>query len=289
MQHDPASTNAPVHIAWTLSLLTASAMLAFAANSLLARLALLTTPIDAATFTTLRLAAGALTLVCILRAQGGRLALDKTAWLSAAMLFTYAAAFSFAYRSISTGAGALVLFSAAQLTMIAWGLRKGERASVWGMLLAGAGMLVFLAPSASTPPLGAAMLMALAGFAWGGFSLLGRTRGAPIASTAASFVCALPFALVLLLFQRGQLHIDWTGTMYAVLSGSVTSSMGYAIWYRVRTRLTAISAGAVQLSVPVISAALGIVLLGEALTFRGAIAALAVLGGIAWVTLSARR
>lgn len=289
MQHDPASASAPIHVAWTLSLLTACTMLAFAANSLLARLALLTTQIDAATFTTVRLAAGALTLACILRAQGGRLAIDKTAWLSAAMLFTYAAAFSFAYRSISTGAGALVLFSAAQLTMIARGLCQGERASPWGMLLAGAGMAAFLAPSASKPPIGAAMLMALAGFAWGGFSLLGRSSGAPIASTAASFVCALPFAPVLLLFQRGQIQLDWTGTMYAVLSGSVTSGMGYAIWYRVRTRLTAISAGAVQLSVPVISAALGIVLLGEALTIKGAIAAVAVLGGIAWVTLSARR
>jgi drug/metabolite transporter (DMT)-like permease len=264
-------------------------MLAFAANSLLARLALRTTPIDAATFTAIRLVAGTLTLLGIVRIQGATLAFTKTGWLSAALLFIYAAAFSLAYRDISTGAGALVLFSAAQLTMISYGLFKGERASAWGMLVACAGMAAFLAPSASTPPLFAAMLMAAAGFAWGGFSLLGKTGGAPIANTAASFLCAVPFAVVLLLAQGGQLRFDWTGAMWALLSGSVTSALGYAIWYWVRVRLTAISAGAVQLSVPVISAVLGVLLLGETLTLRSVAAAAAVLGGIAWVTLTARR
>jgi drug/metabolite transporter (DMT)-like permease len=264
-------------------------MLAFATNSLLARLALRTTPIDAATFTAVRLAAGALTLLAIVRVQGATLAFTKTSWLSAALLFIYAASFSFAYRDISTGAGALVLFSAAQLTMISYGLFKGERASAWGMLIACAGMAVFLAPSASTPPLFAAMLMAAAGFAWGAFSLLGKTAGAPIVTTASSFICAVPFAAVLLLVQAGQRHFDLTGAMWELLSGSVTSALGYAIWYWVRVRLTAISAGAVQLSVPVISAVLGVLLLGETLTLRSAIAALAVLGGIAWVTFTARR
>ena len=273
----------------TLALLTACAMLAFAANSLLARLALRTTPIDAATFTAIRLVAGALTLLCIVRVQGATLAFTRTGWLSAALLFIYAAAFSFAYRDISTGAGALVLFSAAQLTMISYGLVKGERASAWGMLMACAGMAMFLAPSASTPPLFAALLMAAAGCAWGGFSLLGRTGGAPIANTAASFICAVPFAVVLLLVQARRLHFDATGALWALLSGSVTSALGYAIWYWVRVRLTAISAGAVQLSVPVISAVLGVLLLGETLTLRSAMCGLAVLGGIAWVTLTARR
>lgn len=289
MKIDTAAAVRPGQRAWMLLFLTACAMLAFAANSLLARLAFQTTAIDAATFTTIRLATGALALACLLRVQGGRMAFTRTGWVSACMLFVYAAAFSFAYRAISTGAGALVLFCAAQLTMISYGLAKGERASPWGMLLAGAGMAVFLAPSASTPPLGAALLMALAGCAWGTFSLLGRTSGSPVASTAASFVCAVPFALILLASRYAHLHFDRTGALYAVVSGSVTSGLGYAIWYRVRTRLTAISAGAVQLSVPVISALLGILLLGETLTARSALAALAVLGGIAWVTFTARR
>jgi len=279
------------HLAPALVFLTACAMLAFAANSLLARLALRTTPIDAATFTAVRLAGGAITLLCIVRLQGAALAFTKTGWLSAALLFIYAAAFSFAYRDISTGAGALVLFSAAQLTMISYGLWKGERASPWGMLLACAGMIAFLLPSAGlgAPPLFAAMLMAVAGLAWGGFSLLGKTGGTPIVHTAASFICTVPFAAVLLLVQGGQRHVDWTGAMWALLSGSVTSALGYAIWYWVRVRLTAISAGAVQLSVPVISAALGVLLLGETLTLKSALSAIAVLGGIAWVTLTARR
>jgi drug/metabolite transporter (DMT)-like permease len=279
---------AAVRIPLTLALLTACAMLAFAVNSLLARLALRTTPIDAATFTAIRLVAGALTLLCIVRVQRATLVFNKTGWLSATLLFIYAAAFSFAYRDISTGAGALVLFSAAQLTMISYGFIKGERASAWGMLVACAGMAIFLAPSASTPPLFAAMLMAAAGFAWGAFSLLGRTGGAPIANTAASFMCAVPLAVVLLLAQARQLRFDATGALWALLSGSVTSALGYAVWYWVRVRLTAISAGAVQLSVPVISAVLGVALLGETLSWRSVMSGLAVLGGIAWVTLTVR-
>lgn len=290
MHQNPVATRRG-HIAWTLAILTACAMLAFAANSLLARLALRTTPIDAATFTAVRLGAGALTLLCIVRIQGAALAFTPTGALSAALLFIYAAAFSFAYRDISTGAGALILFSAAQLTMISYGLCKGERASAWGMLIACSGMAVFLTPSTGmdAPPLFAAMLMAVAGFAWGGFSLLGKTGGAPIVNTAASFICTVPLAAVLLLVQGGQLRFDWTGAMWALLSGSVTSALGYAIWYWVRVRLTAISAGAVQLSVPVISALLGVLLLDETLTARAALCAVAVLGGIAWVTFTARR
>jgi drug/metabolite transporter (DMT)-like permease len=284
----PAIPAASTSVPTTLAVLTACAMVAFAANSVLARLALRTTPIDAATFTAIRLVAGALTLLCIVRVQGATLTFSKNGWLSAALLFVYAAAFSFAYRDISTGAGALVLFSAAQLTMISYGSIKGERASAWGMLLACAGMAMFLAPSASTPPLFAAFLMAAAGFAWGGFSLLGRTGGAPIANTAASFICAVPFAVILLLVQSNRLRFDAAGAMWALLSGSVTSALGYAIWYWVRVRLTAISAGAVQLSVPVISAVLGVLLLGETLSWRSALSGLAVLGGIAWVTLTAR-
>ncbi|WP_296949754.1 DMT family transporter [uncultured Massilia sp.] len=273
----------------TLAGLTCLAMAAFAANSLLARAAFQTTPIDAASFTAIRLASGAVTLLLILKWRGGRLADTKAGWQSALLLFTYAAAFSFAYRDIGTGAGALVLFASAQLLMISYGLFQGERASPWGLLLALGGMAAFLAPSASAPPPGAAALMALAGFAWGGFSLLGRASGEPVASTAASFLWSLPCALVLVLARGGHAHLDGTGAVYALLSGCLASAIGYAIWYWVRVRIPAISAGAVQLSVPVISAGFGVALLGERVTARSALCALATLGGVAWVTLTARK
>jgi len=272
-----------------LPVLTCIAMLAFAGNSLLARLAFQTTAIDAATFTAMRIGAGALTLLIILRFQRGKLAVGRGSWWSAAMLFTYAAAFSFAYRDIGTGAGALVLFTSAQLVMIGYGLLKGERASIAGMLLALGGMAAFLLPSASAPPPGAACSMALAGAAWGGFSLLGRSAGPPVPNTAVSFLLAVPLALLLLLAARSALAFDPLGAIYALISGSITSALGYAVWYWVRSRLSAISAGAVQLSVPVISAAMGLLFLGERMRAWSVVAALATLAGVAWVMLSAKK
>ncbi|MGY8527489.1 EamA family transporter [Paracidovorax citrulli] len=269
--------------------LTGLAMVAFAANSLLARAAFQTTAIDAASFTAIRIVSGALTLLLILLLRGQRLAHGRGGWGSAVLLFTYAAAFSFAYRDISTGAGALVLFAAAQLLMIAYGyLRRGERTSLPGLLLALGGMAAFLGPSASVPSLPAAALMALAGFAWGGFSLLGRSSESPTASTAASFLWSVPLALLLLTVRHDALHIDAVGTVYALISGSVTSAIGYVIWYWVRVRMTAISAAAVQLSVPVLTAILGVLLLHETVTWAGAFAALAASAGVAWVTLAAK-
>lgn len=208
---------------------------------------------------------GALTLLVILLLQRGKATHTKTGWWSAILLFTYAAAFSFAYRDISTGAGALVLFASAQLLMILFGLHKGERTSVPGLL------------------------MALAGFAWGGFSLLGRSSDSPIANTAGSFLWAVPFALVLILIQREHLSVDRMGAAYALLSGSLASAIGYAIWYWVRVRMTAISAGAVQLLVPVLSAALGALILGEEISLKSSISALVVLLGVIWVALTTKQ
>ncbi len=268
--------------------LTGAALLAFACNSFLARLAFRSTAIDPASYTTIRLLAGGLTLLAILRLQQERLPRAASSWLSAALLFTYAGAFSFAYREISAGAGALVLFAAAQLTMITYGLYHGERASLPGILLACAGIVIFLAPSATTPPLFAAFLMAIAGAAWGGFSLLGKGRHSPIGMTTESFLWTVPLALVLTLIQRDHFNMDRTGAVYAVISGSITSAIGYAIWYWVRVRITAISAGAVQLCVPVLSALLGWLFLGERLATRNLVAGVAVLSGIAWVTVTAK-
>ena len=229
-----------------LAPLTSLAMAAVAANSLLARLAFRTTAIDAASFTAIRLVSGALMLLLILRVQRQRFAFGAASWWSAVLLFTYAAAFSFAYRAIGAGAGALVLFASAQLLMIGYGVFHGERASVPGVVLASGGLAAFLLPSASAPPLAAAASMALAGCAWGGFSLLGRAKGTPVANTTASFVLAIPLALALLAWRHAHLVVDGRGALYALLSGTLASALGYAVWYRVRSRLTAISAGAVQ-------------------------------------------
>jgi drug/metabolite transporter (DMT)-like permease len=275
--------------AWIMvAFLTCLAMMAFAANSLLARAAFRTTSIDAASFTGIRVISGALALMLILRIQGGKAAISRIGCLSSILLFTYAASFSYAYRDISTGAGALVLFASAQLLMISYGICKGERASAWGLLLALVGIVAFLAPSASAPSTTAAALMAVAGFAWGGFSLLGKSSDSPIATTAGSFVLAVPFAVVLLVLQREHLGVDRMGAIYALLSGSIASAIGYAIWYWVRVRMTAISAGAVQLSVPIVTAVLGVLILNEEITLRSAVSALMTLAGVAWVTLTAR-
>lgn len=276
-------------IPWNLIFLASVTMVAFAANSLLARAAFQTTEIDAAFFTAIRLISGALALALIAGLQRQKLVAERTGPWSALSLFTYAAAFSFAYRDISTGTGALILFASAQLLMAAYGAFKGERVSLTGLLVALAGLCGFLSPSSSAPPLIAAGLMAIAGLAWGSFSLLGRSSGSPITSTASSFLWAVPLSLTLLIIQRTQLHFDWAGATYALLSGSVTSALGYAIWYWVRVRMTATSAGAVQLSVPILSAAMGLAILGEKITLESAAFAAVTLVGVAWVTFTSTR
>ncbi|ENO83915.1 DMT family transporter [Thauera linaloolentis] len=270
--------------------LTVGTMLAFAANSLLTRLALQTTAIDPASFVLVRLASGAGMLALIVMLQRLKLPPLRKSWLSALLLFIYAVAFSFAYRSIDTGAGALLLFASAQLTMIAYGYARGERASLPGALLAIGGLVAFLAPGASAPALLPAGLMMIAGIAWGGFSLLGRfSQDTPVGNTASSFIWALPLALGLMFLQRDAIQMDGTGVSYALLSGALMSGLGYAVWYWVRVRMTAIAAGSVQLSVPVLSALLGMLVLGEQLGVERWLAGTAVLAGVAIITLSASR
>ncbi len=274
---------------WLVLLLTCLTMTAFAANSLLTRLAFQTTRIDAASFTAVRIVSGAATLWLIALAGRQPLKVGRAGWLSALLLFVYAAAFSFAYRHISTGAGALVLFAAAQLLMIACGLLRGERTSMTGLMVALGGLVLFLSPGAAAPPLGAAVLMALAGFAWGGFSLLGKRGDSPVAGTALSFMLALPLALLWMAVQHRSLTLDAAGVFYALLSGSLASGVGYALWYWVRVRMAAMTAGAVQLSVPVLSALFGAVFLGEAITVKEAGSALLVLAGIVLVIRRGQR
>jgi drug/metabolite transporter (DMT)-like permease len=281
-----AGTGRASGAAWNVAGLTAVAMLAFAANSLLCRLALQQDRIDPASFGAIRLAAGALTLVCVMRGRGARHADASAGWVSAAMLFAYAALFSFAYVSLPAGTGALILFGAVQLTMLGAGLLSGERFAPggWlGMALALAGLAVLLLPGAAAPSLYGAALMAGAGAAWGGYSLRGRGAPDPLAATGASFLRAAPMAVLLVLPFATRVHADAGGVGLAVASGAVTSGLGYVVWYAALRRLTALRAAAVQLSVPLLAAGGGVLLLGEAFTARLALAALAILGGIGLV------
>lgn len=271
-------------------LLTALAMLAFAGNSLLCRLALKDTEIDAASFTSLRLASGALTLCLLLRLRRGDGVLAGN-WSGAVALFAYAAAFSFAYVSLDAGVGALLLFGAVQVSMLLWGFYRGERLTALtatGLLLALGGLLALLLPGASAPALGGALLMLLAGAAWGVYSLLGRGGGDPLAVTAGNFLRATPLALLASALLFGQANWDGPGLLYALLSGALTSGIGYAVWYTALRGLKAFQAATVQLSVPIIAALAGSLLLDEALSLRLLLSSLAVLGGIA-VVLSAKQ
>lgn len=261
------------------------ALLAFAGNSLLCRAALQHTPIDPASFTTIRLIAGALTLWLLVQFTR-RAATGRGSWPSALALFAYAAAFSFAYVSLPTGTGALLLFGSVQTGMIGWGLVKGERFSFvqWlGLALALAGLVGLLLPGLSAPPLGAALLMITAGLAWAVYSLRGKGAGDALRVTAGNFVRTVPVALGMSLLFMGSAQVDAAGALYAIASGAITSGIGYAIWYAALPHLKATSAATLQLSVPVIAAVGGIVWLGEPLTLRLLLASLAILGGIALV------
>lgn len=264
-----------------LALLTALAMLAFAGNSLLCRMALRDGAMDAASFTALRLAFGALALGLLAgRGHAG----GAGRWSGAFFLFLYAAAFSFAYRSLDAGAGALVLFGAVQGCMVVAGWLGGERLrprEAAGLLMALGGLVYLLLPGATAPPLGAALLMGAAGVAWGLYSLAGRGQGDPLAATAGNFRLSLAFLPLLVLPGWGDWRVSVEGIVYAALSGALTSGLGYALWYAALRGLGAFQAAGVQLSVPVLAALLGALLLAEPLTTRLVLASAAVLGGIA--------
>lgn len=274
-----------------LALLITLAMLAFAANSLLCRMALRNTTIDAASFTTVRIVSGALMLWLIVRFRSG-VALPEGSWLSACALFAYAAGFSYAYLKLPTAVGALALFGAVQITMVGYGLWKGERfraIQVAGFGLAVAGLVGLLSPGLAAPAPDSAALMLAAGVAWGVYSLRGRRFKKPLEATAGNFLRAVPLALALGLATLGQLSADAAGLVYAVLSGALASGVGYAIWYAALPGISATNAATVQLSVPVIAAIGGVVFLGEAITLRLVLCSIAILGGIALVFSSARR
>lgn len=267
---------------WGLTLLT---MVAFAANSLLCRLALRDTAIDPASFTTIRLASGVVALwLIVLLVRRERTVRGN--WPSALALFAYAACFSVAYVSLPAGTGALLLFGAVQATMIGHGLWAGERlgrVQLLGLALALGGLVGLVLPGLSAPPPVGSALMLAAGIAWGVYSLRGKGAADPTGVTAGNFLRGLPLAAALSLALLGRARLDAAGIGYAIASGALTSGLGYAVWYSVLPSLRSTTAATVQLSVPVIAAAGGVLFLGEGLTLRLLLASVAILGGIALV------
>jgi drug/metabolite transporter (DMT)-like permease len=262
------------------AILTLLALCAFAANSLLCRLALGAGAIDAATYASVRLLSGAAVLIPLAFRRAGR---PAGSWPSAAMLFAYAVPFSFAYRTLSAGTGALVLFAAVQITMISAGLRSGERpgAVQWlGLLLAFSGLGYLVRPGLAAPSPAGAGLMAIAGIAWGAYSLRGRRAGKPLAETAGNFARASLLSVIVSGAAFGSAHATPRGVILAAISGAIASGAGYAIWYAALPALTATRAATVQLAVPVLTAAAGVALLGERVTVRLVLASIAILGGV---------
>ncbi len=273
-------------LAFRTASLTVVAMLAFAGNSLLCRLALGSELIDAASFTAVRVVAGAATLGLIMAMRQSKRSRPSADWRSVLALSVYMVFFSFAYLSLSAGTGALVLFGAVQLTMFIVALKQGERFTLlsWvGLTTAILGLVYLVLPGVSAPdPLGA-MLMAIAGISWGIYSLLGRSVTDPLPATAGNFIYSVPLALAISLLSWHGFSVSAKGLALALASGAFASGCGYVIWYAALSGLSAARAATVQLSAPAIAAFGGVALISEQVTLRLLVASVATLGGIAIV------
>lgn len=267
------------------AVLTAFALIAFAANSVFCRLALGEGAIDAAGFTAIRLVSGALVLLILVKTTRKTSDADHRGnWTSAFMLFLYAVTFSFAYISLNTGTGALILFASVQATMIIFAIWKGERLSLWGSLglfLALGGLIYLVFPGLEAPSPSGAALMVVAGIAWGIYTLRGRGAGSPTVVTTDNFSRSIPFVVLISLIFFQNLHMTVRGTLYAVLSGGLTSAIGYVIWYAALGGHSATSAALVQLMVPVLAAMGGVAFLSEPVTARLLFASAMIIGGVA--------
>jgi drug/metabolite transporter (DMT)-like permease len=261
---------------------TIFALLAFAANSILCRMALRVATVDPLTFTSIRIGSGAITLAVVLLFRSRKLRMGGS-WISALELIGYAAAFSVAYTALTAGTGALLLFGAVQVIMIAAGYRAGERINrtvATGWLAAVGGIIALTLPSVSSPPLWASFLMLFAGIAWGLYSLRGRRSSEPIADTAGNFVRAVPIALIINALMFGEAFCTSRGAALAALSGALASGLGYAAWYTALPRMRSMTAANLQLCVPVIAALCGALMFKEAINTRLIVAAVFVLGGV---------
>lgn len=266
-------------------LTTIFALACFALNSILCRLALKSDEIDAASFTAIRLVSGALMLFAInLFVNKDKEKTKNGSWSSAFYLFFYAVCFSFAYINLTTGNGALILFSTVQFTLIAIALYKGERPHrlEWlGFLLAFGGLIYLVFPGLSAPPFFSSALMFCAGVAWGFYTLNGKNSTNPIADTAGNFLRSVPFAIPILLIFLAQTHLSAKGIFLAILSGAVASGIGYTAWYAILKFHTATRAAILQISVPAFAALGGVIFLAESLNFRLISASFLILGGVA--------
>lgn len=267
------------------------AMLAFAGNSVLCRLALKGMHADAISFSSLRLISGAIALFLFINmASGGKKIEFK--WLNSLLLCIYVFSFSVAYVSLGTGAGALLLFGTVQLVMTVWGLVQGEKPGILkitGISTALAGMAILLLPGAERPSFYASIMMVISGLAWALYSIRGKKITDAVASTGGNFILAIPVALIIPLFFYSNLHLDITGLILGVLSGAITSGGAYLLWYSLLPLLKATTASTIQLSVPCLATLGGIILLGETFTLRIMLASVIILSGVGLVIFSDMR
>jgi len=288
-----ASVSVSASVTVMIAVVTLLTLIAFAANSLLCRMALAPELIDPVSFTAIRLASGAAVLVPLSTFVPEARGEEKTAgsWRSSLALFVYAMAFSLAYVSLETGVGALILFGAVQATMIAGGLLSGERPRLaeWlGLLVAMGGLVYLVLPGMTAPdPVGVALMLA-SGVGWGIYSVRGKGSVAPVAATAGNFVRTVPLALLGVAIAWASLHAERRGAILALASGAVTSGLGYVLWYVALRSLTSTRAAIVQLAVPVFAAAGGIAFLAEEPTMRLGVSSVLILGGVAAAILARR-
>jgi drug/metabolite transporter (DMT)-like permease len=274
-------------------LLTVLALLAFAGNSVLCRLALNDNIIDAASFTSIRLFSGAIFLLLLISINVHKspqkiINIKAGSWLSALFLFIYAGAFSYAYISLDTGTGALILFGSVQVTMILSDIFKGKKlllAEWLGLIIAFIGLIILLMPSASAPSLTGFLLMAISGIAWAFYTLAGRGSKTPLVDTTNNFLRTLPFIGLLMLLTLSNIELSNQGILLAIISGTVTSGLGYAIWYSALSGLTVKHAAIIQLSVPVIAAIGGVIFSNETINIELITSSFLVLGGVLTVIM----
>ena len=275
------------HLARTI-IFTVLALIAFAANSVLCRLALGDRTIDASSFTVIRLLSGAIVLFLIIKIKNKSDMPTKGSWSASLMLFLYAITFSFAYITLDTGTGALILFGSVQITMILLSILSGNRLHIteWlGVTISFLGFVYLVLPGITTPSMFGFMLMTVAGIAWGIYTLKGKGSTNPLIDTAYNFLRTIPFVIILAVLAINKMNYSSTGILLAVLSGAIASGIGYAIWYSALRGLSTVQAAVVQLLVPVIAAFGGAIFVSEAITLRLTVSAVLILGGILLVVL----
>lgn len=270
-------------------ILTGLALIAFAANSILCRLALGNETIDASSFTIIRLFSGGIVLLMILKISGNKIQQSSNgSWISSLILFVYAITFSFAYVTLDTGTGALILFGSVQITIILLSIISGNKLSIYewlGTIIAFIGFVYLILPDVTSPSIIGFLLMTLAGIAWGSYTIKGKESKSPLADNTYNFLRTIPFLIILLIFTIKKLNYSFDGILLAVVSGGITSGIGYTIWYMAIGGLTKVQTSVVQLLVPVIAAFGGVLFISEKITFHLTISSLLILGGILVVVL----